>query len=93
MDGLLKLKEKHEIIGDVRGKGLMIAVELVKDRKTKEPLEPEKIANIFELTKDFGLLVGKGGISGNVFRMAPSMNITEDDCDFALHVLDKSFQQ
>jgi len=70
----------------------MIGIELVKDKKTKEPLEPEKVAEIFEKTKDLGLLIGKGGFSGNVFRMAPSMNITKEDCEFALYVLEKSLQ-
>lgn len=91
-DGLLKLKDKYEIIGDVRGQGLMVAIELVQDKHSKLPLPAEQVANIFEKTKDMGLLVGKGGLSGNVFRMAPPMCITSEDVDFALDVLDRSFQ-
>src|SRR5436853_1659983 len=56
--GLEKLKQKHELIGDVRGRGLMIGVELVKDRNTKEPAKAE-CAEIMELCRDMGLLVGK----------------------------------
>jgi len=47
-EGLLKLKEKYEIIGDVRGQGLMVAIELVKDKKSKQPLPAEQVANYFE---------------------------------------------
>lgn len=90
-DGLEVLKKKHEVIGDVRGKGLMVAIELVKDKKSKMPLPPEEVANYFEKTKDLGLLVGKGGLTGNVFRMAPPMCISAEDVDFALHVFDKTF--
>jgi len=92
-DGLEKLQKKHEIIGDVRGKGLMVAIELVTDKVSKTPLPAEIVGAIFEKTKDLGLLVGKGGLNGNVFRMAPPMCITADDVDFALDVLDKSLQQ
>jgi len=91
-DGLEKLQKKHEIIGDVRGKGLMVAIELVKDKASKIPLPAENVAAIFEKTKDLGLLVGKGGLNGNVFRMAPPMCIHADDVDFALDVLDRSLQ-
>jgi len=91
-EGLLKLKEKYEIIGDVRGQGLMVAIELVKDKKSKQPLPAEQVANYFEKSKDLGLLVGKGGLNGNVFRMAPPMCISSDDVDFALDVLDRTFE-
>eukprot|EP01098_Paradermamoeba_levis_P007811 TRINITY_DN3250_c0_g1_i2.p1 TRINITY_DN3250_c0_g1~~TRINITY_DN3250_c0_g1_i2.p1 ORF type:complete len:461 (+),score=128.10 TRINITY_DN3250_c0_g1_i2:54-1436(+) len=65
--GLLKLKEKYKLIGDVRGKGLMLGLELVKDRNTKEPAK-EETAQVFERAKELGLLLGKGGLYGNVFK-------------------------
>eukprot|EP01104_Vermistella_antarctica_P006561 TRINITY_DN17270_c0_g1_i1.p1 TRINITY_DN17270_c0_g1~~TRINITY_DN17270_c0_g1_i1.p1 ORF type:complete len:478 (+),score=141.23 TRINITY_DN17270_c0_g1_i1:124-1557(+) len=86
-EGFKKLAEKHKIIGDVRGEGLMLGVELVKDRKTKEPAT-EEFTQLFERTKDMGLLLGKGGFFGNVFRIKPPMCITEEDVDFTLKTVD-----
>jgi alanine-glyoxylate transaminase/(R)-3-amino-2-methylpropionate-pyruvate transaminase len=85
--GFRKLAEKHAIIGDVRGKGLMLGVELVKDRATKTPAKEETL-QIFETAKDLGLLIGKGGFHGNVLRIKPPMCFTKADADFALEVLD-----
>jgi len=85
--GLLKLQQKHDLIGDVRGKGLMLGVELVRDRATKEPANTEAI-ELLEIAKEQGLLVGKGGFYGNVLRIKPPMCITRADADFALAVLD-----
>ncbi len=87
IDGLKKLMDKHSIIGEVRGKGLMIGAELVRDRKTKEPANTE-CAQVFERAKDLGLLIGKGGLFGNVLRIKPPMCITRADIDFALEVID-----
>lgn len=88
--GLNKLKEKHKIIGDVRGKGLMLGVEMVKDRTTKEPAKAE-CTQVLETAKDLGLLLGRGGLSGQTIRFAPPMCITRGDADFLLDVLDASF--
>jgi len=85
--GLEKLRDKHDLIGDIRGKGLMIGVELVRDRDTKEPANTEALA-LLEIAKDQGLLVGKGGFYGNVLRIKPPMCITTADVDFALGVID-----
>ncbi|KAL0044133.1 hypothetical protein WJX82_011716 [Trebouxia sp. C0006] len=85
--GLHALKKKHSIIGDVRGKGLMLGVELVKDRDTKAPAKEETL-QVFERMKDMGVLIGKGGLLGNVFRIKPPMCITEQDADFLLEVMD-----
>lgn len=63
---LEKLKSKFPVIGDVRGKGLMIGVELVEDPKTRVALSTEKVLKFWEKCLDMGLIVGKGGISGNV---------------------------
>jgi alanine-glyoxylate transaminase/(R)-3-amino-2-methylpropionate-pyruvate transaminase len=85
--GLRKLQEKHSIIGEVRGKGLMIGAELVKDRSTKEPAKAE-CAQVFETARELGLLIGKGGLNGNVLRIKPPMCLTAADADFMLEVLD-----
>src|SRR5579859_5139211 len=84
--GLEKLKQKHDLIGDVRGKGLLLGIELVKDRATKEPAGSE-CAHLLETCKDLGLLLGKGGLNGNVIRIAPPMCLTQADADFMLEVL------
>ncbi len=85
--GLKKLQEKHSIIGEVRGKGLMIGAELVKDSSTKEPAKAE-CAQVFETAREIGLLIGKGGLNGNVLRIKPPMCLTTADADFMLEVLD-----
>src|SRR6266446_5544840 len=88
--GFEKLKEKHPVIGDVRGKGLMLGIELVKDRTTKEPAKAE-CAEILELTRELGLLVGKGGYWGQTIRIKPSLCLTMADANFLLEVLDAAF--
>jgi alanine-glyoxylate transaminase/(R)-3-amino-2-methylpropionate-pyruvate transaminase len=85
--GLEKLKARHDIIGDVRGKGLMLGIELVKDRANKEPAKAE-CAQVVEKCRDLGLLLGKGGLWGQTIRFAPPMIITRADADFLLDVLD-----
>ena len=86
-NGFERLSEKHAIIGDVRGKGLMIGVELVKDRATKTPAREETL-QVFEMAKDLGLLIGKGGFHGNVLRIKPPMCLNRADADFVLEVID-----
>ncbi len=87
--GFQKLAEKHNLIGEVRGKGLMLGVELVKDRTTKEPASAE-CAAVFEKCKDLGLLIGKGGLFGNTLRIKPPMCIHQADADFMLEVIDEA---
>ncbi|MCP3903591.1 MAG: aspartate aminotransferase family protein [Planctomycetes bacterium] len=87
LDGLRELQRMHALIGDIRGRGLMVGVELVTDRKTKQPAT-QQTADVLERTKDLGLLVGKGGYFGNVLRIKPPMCLTEADIDFMLSVLD-----
>jgi alanine-glyoxylate transaminase/(R)-3-amino-2-methylpropionate-pyruvate transaminase len=86
-DGLERLKVKHPIIGDVRGQGLMLGVELVKDRTTKEPATAE-CAAVLEHAREMGLLLGRGGLWRQTIRFAPPMCITQADADFTLEVLD-----
>ena len=88
--GLEKLKAKHSLIGDVRGKGLMLGIELVKDRATKEPAKAECM-EVFESAREMGLLVGKGGLHSSVIRFAPPMCINKADADFMLQVFDAAF--
>jgi len=85
--GFNRMAEKHSLIGEVRGLGLMLGVELVKDRKTKEPAREECVA-VFEKARELGLLIGKGGLSGNTLRIKPPMCITRADADFMLEVVD-----
>ena len=80
--GLEQLKAKHKIIGDVRGKGLMLGIELVKDRATKEPAKAE-CAQVLENCRDMGLLLGKGGLQVRRFaspRRCACTNKTPSFC-------------
>lgn len=88
--GLDKMRKSYPLIGDVRGMGLMIGVELVTDRASREPAKAAAL-DVLEATKDMGLLIAKGGMDGNVMRIKPPMCITAADVDFALDVLDRSF--
>ncbi len=87
-----ELKEKHALIGDVRGMGLMQGLELVKDRKTKEPA-PEATNQFMERCRSNGLLIGKGGLYGNVIRLSPPLNIGQSDVDEAIGLMDKSLSE
>jgi 4-aminobutyrate aminotransferase len=91
-DGLRELQNKHPLIGDVRGMGLMQAIELVKDRETKEPA-PEATNKFMEECRREGLLIGKGGMVGNVIRLSPPLNISKADVDVALRTMDKALSQ
>jgi alanine-glyoxylate transaminase / (R)-3-amino-2-methylpropionate-pyruvate transaminase len=82
------LQQRHRLIGEVRGLGLMLGVELVRDRKTKEPASSEAV-DVLELCKERGLIIGKGGLFGNTLRIKPPMCITKDDADFLADCLDE----
>jgi alanine-glyoxylate transaminase/(R)-3-amino-2-methylpropionate-pyruvate transaminase len=90
LSGLEKLKAKYPVIGDVRGKGLLLGLELVKDRQTKEPAK-EACAAVLEKSRELGLLLGKGGLWGQTIRFSPPMCISQADADFLLEVLDAAF--
>jgi 4-aminobutyrate aminotransferase-like enzyme len=88
--GLEGLKDKYPVIGDVRGMGLMQALELVKDRETKEP-DPQSVLKVFEETKKRGVLIGKGGLYGNVIRTGMMLNSTKDHVDQLIAAFDAAF--
>jgi 4-aminobutyrate aminotransferase len=75
-----ELKEKHPLVGDVRGLGLMQGIELVRDRQTKEPA-PQAVLDVFEETRRRGVLIGKGGLYGNVIRTGLHLNATQAQAD------------
>ena len=89
-DGMMELKEKHPLIGDVRGKGLMVGVELVRDRASKAPAA-EETARVMEVCKDDGVLIGRGGLYSNVLRLTPPLVVNADDVRRALRALDAAF--
>jgi alanine-glyoxylate transaminase/(R)-3-amino-2-methylpropionate-pyruvate transaminase len=86
------LKAKHSLLGDVRGKGLLLGIELVRDSATKEPAS-DKCAQVLESCRDMGLLLGKGGLYGQTIRFSPPMCLHERDADFALDVLNRAFSE
>jgi 4-aminobutyrate aminotransferase-like enzyme len=83
---LLELAERFPAIGDVRGMGLLVGVELVRDRATKEPA-PDLLARVLEGAKTRGLIVGRGGLHANVIRICPPLVVTEADADAAVAIL------
>nr|XP_054209150.1 alanine--glyoxylate aminotransferase 2, mitochondrial isoform X2 [Homo sapiens] len=88
-----KLRDEFEIVGDVRGKGLMIGIEMVQDKISCRPLPREEVNQIHEDCKHMGLLVGRGSIFSQTFRIAPSMCITKPEVDFALEVFRSALTQ
>jgi alanine-glyoxylate transaminase / (R)-3-amino-2-methylpropionate-pyruvate transaminase len=90
--GLAQLQRSHALIGDVRGMGLMLGVELVRDRGTKEPAKSAAL-DVLESAREHGLLIGKGGLDGNILRIKPPMCISAADVEFALDVLDRAFSK
>jgi len=80
---LNELSQKHSLIGDVRGKGLMIGIELVTDTVSKNPASQEALLLKNKMLSN-GFLIGLGGIFGNVLRFQPPLTISMADLDFAL---------
>ncbi len=90
MDRLREVQERHPLVGDVRGLGLMIGVELVRNRATKEPATAY-LARVQNLAKERGLVIGKGGFHGNTLRLSPPLTITKTEADICVRVLDEVF--
>jgi 4-aminobutyrate aminotransferase-like enzyme len=89
--GLEELQQRFDWIGDVRGMGLMQGMDLVEDRQTKEP-SAAKASAMLEAAKKERLLIGVGGLHGNVIRMGPSMLVSEDEVGDCLERLDRACQ-
>lgn len=92
IEELTKLRDEFECVGDVRGKGLMVGVELVKNKSTIDPLGAVDFVNIWEDCKNMGVLMGRGGLNGNVLRFTPPMCVTKEDVKFTVDVFRKSLQ-
>ena len=86
---LWQMQERSPYIGDVRGKGLVIGVELVKDKKTKEPA-PDLTRKLIDIAARHGLLIGSVGVFGNVIRVAPPLVINEAEAHESLDIFEKA---
>jgi 4-aminobutyrate aminotransferase len=92
LDGLVDLQKKRPLIGDVRGKGLMIGIELVKDPSSKEPAKDET-KKIVEKLQQSGVIIGLGGIFKNVLRLQPPLVISEEQAKTVLGKMDDVFSK
>jgi len=90
--GLEALQQRHEAIGDIRGRGLLMGLELVADRRTRKPA-PELTGRVAERCLELGMLTStiRGGLG--VFRIAPPLTITEDEVDLALSIFETAFRE
>lgn len=89
MDGFKQMMKNHPLVGDVRGRGLLLGMELVRNRDTKEHA-PQETSDVMEVCREKGLLIGKGGLFGNVLRFAPPLSINEKQCSELLQIVDES---
>jgi len=92
MKRLNELAHKHDIIGEVRGKGLMIGIELVKNQRTKTPASQEA-GKIRDICREKGVLIGHGGVKSNVVRIQPPLVISREQLDTVIDVLDQSLKE
>ncbi len=89
---LRDLQQRYPVIGDVRGRGLMLAIELVSDRKTKAPAT-EQTAGVFEASRKHHLILSKSGPHRSVLRMVPPLCLSHDDIPVIAEGLEKSFAE
>ena len=89
---LLSLQENHKIVGDVRGQGMMLGIELVRDRITKQPAIQEML-QVMEHCREKGLLIGKGGLDNNVVRLQPPLELTNEQIEQACTILGEAFSK
>ncbi len=86
---LLELQDKHTLIGEVRGMGLLQGIELVEDRASKTPAAARTL-QVMEAARENGILIGRGGLYGNVLRLSPPLNVARSDVDECIRALDRS---
>lgn len=91
IEQLMQLQSIHPTIGDVRGKGLMLGIELVQPG-SKDPLSITDVSEILEKIKDLGILIGRGGRWSNVLRIKPPMCIDKNDVDYTISVIDETLK-
>ena len=91
LERLKDLKSRHEAIGDVRGRGLMLAIELVSDRMAKTP-DREATTEVFEACRREGLILSKSGPNQSVLRMVPPLCLSLEDVDRVAEGLEAAFQ-
>ena len=89
---LVDLQKQYPSIGDVRGRGLMLAIEMVKDQQSKTP-DPETTATVFESARDHGLILSKSGPHRSVLRFVPPLCLGLDDVEPIADALDASFRR
>src|SRR5699024_883934 len=96
LDGLSELTE-HPVVGNVRGKGLMIGIELVEDKETKIPADPEKISQVIAFCKKEGVIIGNNSetVAGyaNILQISPPLTITDEEVELIIITLKKAFAQ
>jgi 4-aminobutyrate aminotransferase/(S)-3-amino-2-methylpropionate transaminase len=90
MERLRAMQSSHEVIGDVRGRAMMTAMELVSDRATKEPLESSIGTKIVQRCLENGVVILKAGTYDNVIRLLPPLTIEEGLLDEGLEILDEA---
>jgi 4-aminobutyrate aminotransferase len=83
-----EIQTKHPTLGDIRGKGLVIGLEIVQDKELKTPA-PELTKKIIFKCGQYGMLLGKVGLHGNVIRIAPPLIITEEEAEIGVAIIDK----
>jgi 4-aminobutyrate aminotransferase-like enzyme/Ser/Thr protein kinase RdoA (MazF antagonist) len=90
--GLRKLAERHDLIGDVRGRGLLVGLELVRDRKTLEPAAPET-KRVVNRMRDLGVLTASEGPHGNVLKLRPPICFTREQADMTIAAIDQALSE
>ena len=90
--GLKTLMPKHGLIGDVRGIGLVVGIELVRDRRDLTPAKAET-QRLLNLMRDEGVLIGSEGLHGNILKLRPPIVFSREHADMTIVALDRAFQR
>jgi 4-aminobutyrate aminotransferase-like enzyme len=85
-----KLMDRHAVVGDVRGLGLMLGIDLVKDRRSKEPAT-ERAGRVVERCRELGVLMGTDGPYDNVIKLRPGLVFSRANADHLMQVLEQAF--